>query len=201
MLTLPESYEALAICRLVALHGSRRPGTLADLVWIPMSLRTATLADLRLRLQFLVGKATLTPGADQWKNWSGEYQKVYVSRNQKKRQQQGQELALVSLADLDGFYKAGKRAEAKGQKYENWITSVGKKTLLSWSARAASRVAPSNQNLDLAAPVAQPGDLRFDACDGGSVSAGVSQLRSSVGQAAVFPPIQSHKGWANSSCL
>ena len=104
-----------------------------------MSLRTSTLADLRLRLEFLVGKAKLTPGADQWKNWSGEYQKVYISRNQKKRQQQGQELCLVSLADLDGFYKAGKQVEAKGQKYDNWITSAGKKTLLSWSARAASR--------------------------------------------------------------
>ena len=50
-------------------------------------------------------------------NWSGAYEKVYVSKNQKKRQQQGQELALVSLADLDGFFKAGKRAEAKGQNY------------------------------------------------------------------------------------
>ena len=65
-LTLPESYEALAICRLVAVHGSGRPGTLANLVWIPLSLRTATLANLKLRLQFLEGKATLTPGADQW---------------------------------------------------------------------------------------------------------------------------------------
>ena len=68
---------------------------------------------------------------------------MYVSKNQKKKQQQGQELCLVSLADLDGFYKAGKHAEAKGQNYDNWIRSVGKKTLLSWPA---SRVASSYQH-------------------------------------------------------
>ena len=103
-------------------------------------------------------------------------------------------LALVSLADLDGFYKDGKWAEAKGQNYNNWIRSVGKKTLLSWSARAAIRAAPSNQLLDAVAPVAQPGDLRIDARAGGSVSVGVSQSSSSVGQAAVYPPIQPHRG-------
>ena len=118
-LTLNESSKAVTICRLVDIHCSGRPGTLADLVWIPMSLRTQTLAALRLRLEFLVGKANLTPSADQWKNWSGAYEKVYVSKNQKKRQQQGQELALLSLDDLDGFYKAGKRAEAKGQNHDN----------------------------------------------------------------------------------
>ena len=95
---------------------------MANLVWIPLSLRTATLADLRLRLQFLEGKSTLTPGADQWKNWSGDYEKVYVSKNQKKKQQQGQELCLVSLADLDGFYKAGKRAEAVVLGYRKGLT-------------------------------------------------------------------------------
>ena len=58
-LTLNESYEAVTICRLVAIHCSGRPGTLADLVWIPMSLRTRTLAALRLRLEFLMGKAKL----------------------------------------------------------------------------------------------------------------------------------------------
>ena len=192
-LTLPESYEALAICCLVAVHGSGRPGTLANLVWIPLSLRTATLANLKLRLQFLEGKATLTPGADQWKNWSGDYEKVYVSKNQKKKQQQGQELCLVSLADLDGFYKAGKRAEAKGQKFENWITSAGKKTLLSWSASAASRGATSDQILDPVPPVAQPGDLP-SVCVGDPFFAGVSQLKSSQGGAADYPPSQSHRG-------
>ena len=141
-----------------------------------------------------MGKAKLTQSADQWKNWSWVYEKVYVSKNQKKRQQQGQELALLSLADLDGFCKAGKRAEAKGQNYDNWIRSVGKKTLLSWSARAASRAAPSNQLLDPVAPVAQPGDLGIDARNGGSVSTGVSQSSNSMGQAAVYPPIQSRKG-------
>ena len=103
--------------------------------------------ELNLRFDFLLGKAKLTPNADQWKNWSGAYEKVYISKNQKKKQQQGQELALVSLADLDGFFKAGKRAEAKGQNYDNWIRSVGKKTFLSWPARASSRVAPSYQHM------------------------------------------------------
>ena len=120
--TVTKSYEALAICRLVAVHGSGRPGTLANLVWIPLSLRSATLADLKLRLQFLEGKAALTPSADQWKHWSGEYKKVYVSKNQKKKQQGGQELCLVSLADLDGFYKAGKRAEAVVLGYRKGLT-------------------------------------------------------------------------------
>ena len=68
-LTVQESYEAVAICRLVAVHGSGLPGTLAKLVWIPMSLRSATLPDLKARLQFLVGKAAQTPGADQWKHF------------------------------------------------------------------------------------------------------------------------------------
>ena len=92
----------------------------------PLRLHTATLADLKLRLQFFEGK-------------------LHSLLVQKKKQHQGQELCLVSLADLDGFYKAGKWAEAKGQKFKNWITSVGKKTLLSWSARAASRGATSDQ--------------------------------------------------------
>ena len=43
---------------------------------------------------------------------------MYISKNQKKKQQGGQELCLVSLADLDGFFKAGKRAEAQGQKFD-----------------------------------------------------------------------------------
>ena len=34
-LALAESYEAVAICRLVAIHGSGQPGTYADLVWVP----------------------------------------------------------------------------------------------------------------------------------------------------------------------
>ena len=86
-LTLNESYEAVTICRLVAIHGSGRPGILADLVWIPLSLRNQTLAELRLRFDFLLGKAKLTPNADQWKSWSRAYKKVHISKNQKKRQQ------------------------------------------------------------------------------------------------------------------
>ena len=100
----------------------------------------------------------------------------------------------MSLADLDGFFKAGKRAEAKGQNYDNWLRSVGKKTLLSWSARAASRAVPSDQHLQPVAPVARSGDLGTDARDGGSVSTGVSQPSNSVGQAAGFPPNQPRKG-------
>ena len=96
-----------------------------------MSLRSATLPDLKVRLLFLVGKAAQTPGADQWKHWSGGYNKVYISKNQKKKQQGGQGLCLVSLADLDGFFKAGKRAEARGQNFDTWLKSAGKKTLLS----------------------------------------------------------------------
>ena len=84
-LTVQESYEAVAICRLVAVHSSGLPGTLAKLVWIPMRLRSATLPDLKAWLQFLVGKAAQTPSADQWKHWSGGYNKVYVSKNQKKK--------------------------------------------------------------------------------------------------------------------
>ena len=47
---------------------------------------------------------------------------MYVSKNQKKKQQQGQELCLVSMADLDGFYKAGKRAEAVVIGYRKGLT-------------------------------------------------------------------------------
>ena len=100
-LSLNESYEAACICRLVTVHASGRPGTLADMVWMPQSLRSQALDYLNLRLDFLLGKARLTPNADRWKNWSGEFKMVYVSKNQKKKQQAGQELALVSLADFE----------------------------------------------------------------------------------------------------
>ena len=139
-------------------------------------------------------KAKLTPSADQWKNWSSVYEKVYVSRNQKKRQQQGQELALVSLADLDGFFKTGKPAEAKGQNYDNWLRSVGKKTLRSWSAMAVSRAAPSDQHLEPVAPVVLSGDLGTDARAGGSAPTGVSQSSISGGQAHGYPPNHARSG-------
>ena len=95
-LSLNESYEAACICRLVAVHASGRPGTLADMVWMPQSLRSQALDYLNLRLDFLLGKARLTPNADRWKNWSGEFKMVYVSKNQKKKQQAGQELAPLN---------------------------------------------------------------------------------------------------------
>ena len=64
-LTVTESYEAVAVCRLVALHSKNQVASLVKLVWIPQSLRSAFLAELQARLQFLSGKATQTPGADQ----------------------------------------------------------------------------------------------------------------------------------------
>ena len=88
---------------------------------------------------------------------------------------------------------AGKQAEARGQKFETWITSAGKKTLLSWSARAVSRGVTSDPNLDPVPPVAQPGDLA-SARVGDLFSAGVSQLSSSPGGVAGYPPSQSRKG-------
>ena len=98
-LSLNESYEAACICRLVAVYASGQPNTLADMVWMPQSLRSQALDDLNLRLEFLLGKARLTPNADRWKNWSEEFKKVYLLKNQKESQQAGQELALVSLAE------------------------------------------------------------------------------------------------------
>ena len=105
---------------------------------MPQSLRAQTLEHLDLRFGFLLGKARLTPNADRWKHWSGS-PKVYLSKNQKKKQQAGQELALVLLADLDEFFKAAKHAETTGQKFDLWLKSAGKKTLNSWSARAIIR--------------------------------------------------------------
>ena len=61
------------------------------------------------------------------------------------------------------------------------------------SARAASRGVTSDQNLDPVPPVAQPGDLP-SVCVGDPFSAGVSQLKSSQGGAADYPPSQSHRG-------
>ena len=169
---------------------------MADLVWIPQSLRNRTLDELNLRFDFLLGKAKLTPNADRWKNWSGEYKKVYVSKNQKKKQQAGQELALVSLADFDGFFKTAKHAETNGQHFDNGLQSVGKKTLLSWSASAASRVGPSDEHSQPASPV-MSGGVRTEARAGGSVSTGVSQSSSSMGQAKGYPPNPSRRGGQN----
>ena len=79
-LTVSESYEAVAICRLVALHSRNQLSALIKLVWIPQSLRSASLPELQARLQFLLGKAAQTPSADQWKRWSGG-NKEYFSKN------------------------------------------------------------------------------------------------------------------------
>ena len=97
----------MAVCRLVALHSKNQVASLVKLVWIPQSLRSTSLAELQARLQFLSGKATQTPGADQWKHWSGGNNKEYVSKNQKKKQQGAQELCLLSLADLDFSLRLG----------------------------------------------------------------------------------------------
>ena len=70
----------MTICRLVALLSQNQVASLIKLSWIPQSLRTATLSDLQARLQFLLGKAAQTPGADLWKHWSGVNGKEYVSK-------------------------------------------------------------------------------------------------------------------------
>ena len=93
-LTVSESYEAVCICRVVGLLQSGQVGVaeLIKLSWIPQALRSASLSDLQARVQFLLGKAAQSPGSDRWKHWSGENDKPYVSKNQKKRQQGQQEL-------------------------------------------------------------------------------------------------------------
>ena len=103
-------------------------------------------------------------------------------------------LALVSVADLDGLFKAAKCAATKGQNYDNWLKSVGKKTLLSWSARAVSRAPPSDQHLEPVSPVAFSGDLGTDARAWGSAPTGVSQSSSSAGQAHGCPPNLARRG-------
>ena len=143
--------------------------------------------ELHARLQFLLGKATQTPSADQWKHWPGG-NKEYVSKNQKKKQQGAQELCLLTLADLDFFFKAGKRAVDRGQNYDNWLNGAGRKMFLSWSARAASE-----PNLEPFAPVARPGDPSSVRV-GDFFSDGVSQPSSSPGVAAGYPPSLSRGG-------
>ena len=124
-------------------------------------------------------------------------QKGVYQQEPEEEAQQGQELALVSLADFDGFFKAAKRAETSGQHFDNWLKSVGKKTLLSWSARAVSRVGPSDQHSQPVAPVALSGDARPGACIGGSVPTGVSQSSSSVGRVQGYPPNPARRGSQN----
>ena len=97
---------------------------------------------------------------------------------------------------MDGFFKAAKRAETNGQHFDNWLKSVGKKTLLSWSASAASRVGPSDEHSQPASPV-MSGGVRTEARAGGSVSTGVSQSSSSAGQAKGYPPNPSRRGGQN----
>ena len=99
----------------------------------------------------------------------------------------------MSLADLDGFFKAGKRAEGRGQKFETWLNSAGKKTFLSWSTRAASRGIASEPNIEPVPPVAPSGES-FSVRVGDLFSASVSQLSSSPGGAAGYPLSQSRRG-------
>ena len=82
---------------------------LIKLSWIPQALCSASLSDLQARVQFLLEKAAQTPGADRWKHWSGVNDKLYVSKNQKKRQQGQQEHCLLSLADCDFLFRSGKQ--------------------------------------------------------------------------------------------
>ena len=80
-----------------------------------------------------------------------------MSKNQKKKQQGAQEHCLLSLADLDFFFKSGKRAVERGQNYDNWLHGVGKKIFHLWSTRAASRGIDSDPIHQPVASVAQPG--------------------------------------------
>ena len=116
-LTVSESYEAVCICRVVGLlqTGQVVVAELIKLSWIPQALRGASLSDLQARMQFLLGKAAQSPGSDQWKHWSGENDKPYVSKNEKKRQRGHQELCLMTLQDCDFFYKSAKRTVEGGQ--------------------------------------------------------------------------------------
>ena len=111
---------------------------LIKLSWIPQVIRGASLTDLQARLRFLLGKAAQSPGSDQWKHWSGENDKPYVSKNEKKRQRGHQELCLMTLQDCDFFYRSAKQAVEGGQSFDNWLHGGGKKIFLSWSQRAAS---------------------------------------------------------------
>ena len=77
---------------------------------------------------------------------------------------------------------------------------MGKKTFLSWSARAASRGIASEPNLQPVPPVAQPGDLSSVRV-GDLFSASVSQLSSSPGVAAGYPLSQSRRGASGSTGL
>ena len=186
-LTVTESYEAVTICRIVALLQSNQVASLIKMSWIPQSLRTASLPDLQARLQFLLGKAAQTPGADPWKHWSGVNDKEYVSKNQKKKQQGAQEHCLLSLADLDFFFKSGKRAVERGQNYDNWLHGAGKKIFHSWSTRAASRGIDSDPIHQPVASVAQPG-VPSTAHVGANFPNGVSLAESSmVGRQADHP--------------
>ena len=110
-----------------------------------------------------------------------------MSKNQKKKQQGAQEHCLLSLADLDFFFKSGKRAVERGQNYDNWLHGAGKKIFHSWSTRAASRGIGSDPIHQPVAPVAQPG-VPSTVRVGDSFSDGVSLSGSSmVGRQAAHP--------------
>ena len=116
-----------------------------------------------------------------------------MSKNQKKKQQGAQELCLLSLADLDFFFMAGKRAVERGQNYDYWLNDAGKKMFHSWSTRATSRGIASEPNHQPVAPVAQPGDPSTVRV-GDFFSNGVSQPGSSQGGAAGYPLSLSRRG-------
>ena len=86
-----------------------------------------------------------------------------------------------------------KRAEGRGQKFETWLNSAGKKMFLSWFARAASRGIASEPNVEPVPPVARHGDSSSVRV-GDLFSASVSQLSSSPCGAAGYPLSQSRRG-------
>ena len=118
---------------------------------------------------------------------------MYLSKTQKKKQQTELELALVSLADLDGFYRAANHAENAGQIYDLWLKSAGKKTLLSWSSRAISK-GYSAQQSEPEAPDASE-DSSIQRASGPSREL---QQSNSVGGAQSLPPNSARKGSKNS---
>ena len=110
-----------------------------------------------------------------------------MSKNQKKRLQGQQEHCLLSLADLDFFFKSGKWAVERGQNYDNWLHGAGKKIFHLWSTRAASRGIDSDPIHQPVASVAQPG-VPSTARIGANFPNGVSLAESSmVGQQADHP--------------
>ena len=183
-LTVMESYEAAAVCRVIGLLQSGEVGwaALVKLSWIPQSIKGATLSELKARERFLLGKAAQSPGLDRWKQWSGVNDRPYVSKQEKKRQRGHQELCLMTLQDCDSFYKSAKRAVDGGKSYDTWLHSDGRKIFHSWSQRAASS--------GMVPPPQQPG-FPTNSALGGRVPTGVLPAGIvGMGRTAAHPAVQ-----------